>query len=155
MVVYDLFCPLEHRFEGWFASASSYESQRQEGHVVCPFCHSRDISKLPSAPYLREDSDYSRRHVTPTQGNAAHATPVMMVAGQLIHALRHYIVEQVLSQTEDVGDQFVETVREIHYGDLEPRNVRGVASQHDLQDLHEEGIDVMVLGIPDGLDPRH
>ncbi len=155
MVVYDLSCPLEHHFEGWFASASSFEDQRQEGHLVCPFCQSRDISKRPSAPYLREDSHEPQRLSHPGRKLASSSPPVMMVSGQLVNMLRHYIVQQVLSQTEDVGERFVETVREMHYGDQEPRNVRGMASQDDVQELHEEGIEVMVLGISEGPTPHH
>lgn len=90
------------------------------------------------------------RHSGPPQ-----TAPVMMVSGQLVNALRQYIVQQVLSHTEDVGEQFVETVRDMHYGDQEPRNVRGMASQDDLQELHEEGIEVMVLGISEESTPHH
>ncbi len=157
MVVYDLSCPLEHRFEGWFTSASSFESQRLEGHLVCPFCQSHDISKRPSAPYLREDTSPEARpsYPNPSRAGAPPAAPVMIVSGQLVHALRHYIVQQVLAHTDDVGAQFVDTVRDMHYGAQEARSVRGVASPEDLQDLHEEGIEVMVLGISEDSTPPH
>ncbi len=155
MVVYDLSCPLEHHFEGWFASASSFESQRQEGHLVCPFCQSRDISKRPSAPYLREDTHDHPHMSHPGREMLVPSSPVMMVSGQLVNTLRHFILQQVLSHTEDVGEQFVATVRDMHYGDQEPRNVRGMASQDEVQELHEEGIEVMVLGISEESTPRH
>ncbi len=148
MVVYDLACPLEHRFEGWFESASSFESQREEGHVSCPLCHSREITRLPSAPYLRGKTEAATSKERTQQ-------PMMMVAGQLVSALRQQVVQHVLAHTEDVGEAFAEVAREIHYGEAWARSIRGVATQQELQELHEEGVDVMVLGIPDSLGSRH
>jgi len=33
MIVYDLACAQEHRFEGWFASAEDYAQQRERSLV--------------------------------------------------------------------------------------------------------------------------
>ncbi len=148
MVVYDLACPQEHRFEGWFESASSFESQREEGHVSCPLCNSREITRLPSAPYVRGASEG-----VVVDDDAQQ--PMMMVAGDLVSALRQQVVQHILAHTEDVGEDFAEVAREVHYGEAPVRNIRGVATQEELQELHEEGVDVMVLGIPDTLGSRH
>lgn len=147
MVVYDLACPLEHHFEGWFESAATYEAQREGGHVSCPLCNSKEITRLPSAPYLRGAGDSSA-----TDGERQ---PMMMVAGDLVAALRRQVVQQVLALTEDVGDAFPDIVRDMHYGDTEARNVRGVATPEALEKLYEEGIDVMVLAMPDTLGSTH
>lgn len=147
MVVYDLACPQEHHFEGWFESAASYESQREEGHVSCPLCNSKEITRLPSpVPYLRSGRD------TP---EAVASPQMMMVAGNLVTALRRQVVQHVLTMTEDVGEEFAEVVRDMHYGEAGSRNVRGVATPEALEELHEEGIDVMVLGIADMLGSTH
>ncbi|MDE1990126.1 MAG: DUF1178 family protein [Betaproteobacteria bacterium] len=147
MVVYDLACPLEHRFEGWFESAASYEAQREGGHVSCPLCNSKEITRLPSAPYLRGA-------VQPSAADGSEQ-PMMMVAGNLVATLRRQVVQQVLAMTEDVGEEFSDVVRDMHYGETATRNVRGVASAEALEELHDEGIDVMVLGIPDTLGSTH
>ncbi|MDE2344742.1 MAG: DUF1178 family protein [Betaproteobacteria bacterium] len=147
MVVYDLACPLEHRFEGWFESAASFEAQREGGHVSCPLCNSKEITRLPSAPYLRGAAQPAAEE--------SGGQPMMMVAGNLVATLRRQVVQQVLAMTEDVGEDFPDVVRDMHYGEAETRNVRGVASPEALEELHEEGIDVMVLGIPDKLGSTH
>ncbi len=158
MVIYDLSCPLEHRFEGWFESASSFEDQCRGGYLVCPLCNSSEIKRLPSVPHLAQSSESqglpASTRILPSSSSSGQA-PMMMVSGHLVQMLRQQVVQQVLAMTEDVGDDFAEVVRDMHYGDTASKNVRGVASQDDLQDLHDEGIDVMVLGIPDVLGPAH
>ena len=49
MIVYELVCTQQHRFEGWFASAEDFERQRKCGMLSCPVCADPDIAKLPSA----------------------------------------------------------------------------------------------------------
>ena len=60
-------------------------------------------------------------------------------------------VRQVLANTEDVGDRFADQARAMHYGDVEPRSIRGQATQREAVELMEEGIDVMALPIPAAL----
>jgi len=38
VIILDLRCAQDHRFEAWFASAESYESQRAQQLVSCPIC---------------------------------------------------------------------------------------------------------------------
>lgn len=136
MLVLDLGCPLEHRFEGWFGSAEDFESQVARSLVTCPVCGSADVRRLPNA---------TRLNVAHPRGDKpaakAHAHPVM-------EALR-----EVLASTEDVGERFAEEARRIHYGEAEERGIRGRASQEEARALAEEGIPVLVLptpGVPDG-----
>ena len=57
-------------------------------------------------------------------------------------------VQHVLANTDDVGEQFAEEARRIHYGEVEERAIRGQATREDAMALQEEGIDVMSLPIP-------
>ena len=50
MIVYDLICAHQHRFEGWFASSGDYAGQRARGLVSCPQCGSGAVEKAPMAP---------------------------------------------------------------------------------------------------------
>lgn len=56
MKVFDLQCAREHRFEGWFASADAYDTQRENGQLQCPMCGSSSVQRLPSAPHLNVSS---------------------------------------------------------------------------------------------------
>jgi hypothetical protein len=70
------------------------------------------------------------------------AMPALMVAPQeqefrrKLKELRDHLVRHA----ENVGTQFPEEARKIHYGDVEPRSIYGVASPEEAKDLHDEGI---------------
>ena len=73
-------------------------------------------------------------------------TQVALQAAYL-EAVRH-----VLRNTEDVGPRFAEEARRMHYGESEAHGIRGQASPQERQALAEEGIDVVSLPLPEGLD---
>jgi hypothetical protein len=133
--VFNLQCDGRHAFEGWFGSADDFDSQRSKGLLSCPMCGSHAVDKLPAAPYVGSSQ---RAQDGPRQA-AAKPTPAQM------QAMLAHLARQVVAQTEDVGDRFVEEARRIHYNEAPERGIRGVASPADAQALHEEGIDVMPL----------
>src|SRR5258706_12166306 len=49
MIVFDLLCTRGHRFEGWFASATEYASQKERRLLSCPTCGSDHVERVPSA----------------------------------------------------------------------------------------------------------
>jgi len=59
------------------------------------------------------------------------------------------MVRHVVAHTEDVGDSFPEEVRKMHYGEADPRNIRGHATLEETEALMDEGIAVMPLPLPD------
>jgi hypothetical protein len=61
------------------------------------------------------------------------------------------VVQHVLQNTEDVGSGFAEEARKIHYGEKPERNIRGQVTASESQALHEEGIAVVSLPIPEAL----
>jgi hypothetical protein len=52
MIVFNLSCNNEHRFEGWFVSAADYDRQQQAALLNCPVCGSKDVNKGLHAPYV-------------------------------------------------------------------------------------------------------
>jgi hypothetical protein len=126
MIVYNLTCDNAHRFEGWFASPQEFNRQAAKGTVVCPVCSSSGVSRQPSAPYVKTGA-----------GEPAAQEP----AG-LMEAVRKRLVEHIVRNTEDVGPQFPEEARRIHYREAPLRSIRGQASSHEVDALREEGIEV-------------
>jgi hypothetical protein len=165
MKVLDLQCPQGHSFEGWFGSQDDYDAQRARGLVTCPFCNDSEITKMLSAPRLNFG-----HAIAPVQPQAENSTQTDVsdsaktVAAELpspvppdAQTLKHMqaamlqMVRHVMANTEDVGPQFAEEARKIHYGEREERNIRGQATREETEALIEEGIDVMPLPIPENL----
>lgn len=137
MIVYQLACPQDHFFEGWFASAAACEKQAAEGHLSCPTCASVEVRKLPAAPYVK--------------GSAPEAPAVAPeLRAKVIAALRKHL----LANTEDVGRQFAEVARRIHYQEEKARAIRGQATVDEALGLHEEGIEAYAIA-PGVLPPEN
>ena len=49
MIVFDLGCDNDHRFEGWFSSSEDFERQQKEKQLSCPLCGSQQINRLVTA----------------------------------------------------------------------------------------------------------
>jgi hypothetical protein len=160
MIVYELACAQEHRFEGWFASAEDYASQRERSLVRCPLCDDDAIERRPSANvHVRVQKRAGKRSgraraveaagETAESAAAAPATPatdaqVPDVRGEVLKVLR-----AMVAASDDVGTAFAEEARKIHYEEAPARSIRGQASPEEAADLREEGIDF--LSVPDVL----
>ncbi len=62
------------------------------------------------------------------------------------------LVRTLIANSEDVGEQFAEEARKIHYEEAPDRAIRGQASDDDLASLADEGIAVISLPILRGED---
>jgi hypothetical protein len=136
MIVYRLACAEEHHFEGWFASAEACERQGLAGLLRCPECDSPKVRKLPSAPYVH--------------ASAAPSTPSPPVDEARLRALVRaeaatLIRKHVLENTEDVGREFPEVARRIHYREEEARGIRGRATAAEAEELRDEGIETFTV----------
>jgi hypothetical protein len=174
MKVLDLQCALGHSFEGWFGSQADYDAQRERGLVTCPVCNDSEITKMLSAPRLNlghgtapvlpqgqgggPESGVATAAKVPEARSeeVASAVPeaqseIAQPSLQQIQAAMMNMVRHVMANTEDVGSQFAEEARKIHYGEREERNIRGQATRAETEALIDEGIDVMALPVPENL----
>ena len=157
MKVLNLRCEGGHGFEGWFGSEDDFQAQSARGLVACPMCGDGQITRLPSAPRLNLSGARAPALVNQPQDGPRNATPGPAgPPSPEVQALWMKAVQQVLQNTEDVGERFPEEARRIHYGESELRGIRGQASAEDRAALADEGIEVMPLPLPAGLKgPAH
>ncbi len=144
MKVLDLQCAHQHVFEGWFSSEADFQRQQGQGLVECPVCGNATIVKMLSAPRLNFGSE--RAAIQPSQENSS---PV--VAARSLQEAWTEVARHLVANTDDVGDQFAEEARRIHYGEAEERGIRGNASRAETASLIEEGIAVLPLELPEFL----
>ena len=141
VIVFNLVCGNDHPFEGWFASAAEFERQQQSTLLSCPTCGSSQINKTLHAPYVNTGSAQppSRREPQANDGVEQYANVADPVS---------QLIEQLIANTQDVGDAFPEEARRIHYKEAPERRIRGNASRDDVVEMREEGIEVIALPIP-------
>ncbi len=132
MIVYDLICAHQHRFEGWFESAGEYARQRANSVIRCPICDDAAIERRPTA------------NIRVARGVAAAETrKEVTLAGGDAEALK--LVRRLIAQTENVGRAFPEEARKIHYDEAPKRGIRGQATREEAEELRDEGIDFLAL----------
>lgn len=136
MIVFELVCPDRHRFEGWFASAGDFESQKAHGLLSCPVCSDSSIEKLLTAKIGKLEAEPNKKNTLP-------AAPQTVQPRNL-----NELIEYVLLNTENVGEEFPSEARRIHYKEIPQRSIRGLATSEQTQELLEEGIAVLPLPIP-------
>ena len=145
MIVYELGCGNEHRFEGWFASADEFQEQTKSKLLICPLCGDERIGRLPHA------SDVSKSSEAPAQQPTSSGRPQRGLPHQYANLgaeLLANVIEKVLESTEDVGRAFAEEARKIHYREVPERHIRGTASNKEVEALRDEGIEVVALPVP-------
>ncbi len=148
MKVLDLRCSNDHTFEGWFASEQDFVDQDHKSLVQCPVCADSKITKKLSAPRLNLSGQFTS-HLSTTE---APATDTVHTVAQAWAAFS----KKVLDNSEDVGQQFAEEVRRIHYGESKSRAIRGQTTVDEVHSLVDEGIEVMPLLLPESLkNPLH
>jgi hypothetical protein len=139
MIVFNLICPDEHTFEGWFASSDAFEHQRSSGLVTCPLCGDANIRKALNAPRLNLGGDSSAN--LPAAGPAEGTQAYLGSQHMLLQQFKQFI----LANTENVGAEFAERARRMHYGEEAHRNIRGKVSADEAAALREEGISSVAL----------
>jgi hypothetical protein len=140
VIVFDLGCENNHRFEGWFASNEEFAQQLRRRLITCPSCGNSNIVRLPHAPHVRADGGKRTARAEPAAAGQQYANVGSEVLVKLI--------EHIIENTEDVGTAFSEEARKIHYHEAPDRKIRGTASREEVEALKEEGIEVVALPLP-------
>lgn len=138
MKIFDLLCGGGHRFEGWFASAEDFASQKARGLIDCPSCGAHDVERVPSA------TRFNTGIPQPVAATPSAGQDPMAIAQKLYSRM----LDELLTRSEDVGTEFPAEARRIHYQEAPARMIRGQASAEEHDALVEEGIPVARLPIP-------
>lgn len=144
MIVFDLLCVGGHRFEGWFASAGDFASQKQRRLVACPVCGSAEVERVPSATRANLGAQPPKVEKKPEKTPDMEGKDPFAIAQMLYSRM----LDELLTKSEDVGKEFPEEARRIHYKEAPARAIRGQATDQEHDELVDEGIPVARLPLP-------
>lgn len=139
MIRYDLICTYDHQFEGWFSGSDDFEVQRDKGLIECVVCGSANVDRAIMAPNVST----SRRK----EKNASDHAKQMKMVNDVANKIR----KDIADNCDNVGTNFAEEARAIHYGEKPERGIYGQATPREAAELVEEGVGVAPL--PDILAP--
>jgi hypothetical protein len=143
MVIYDLVCRKNHRFEGWFPSFEEFQKQLNKKLVSCPSCGTTKVEKVPHACAVHVKKEQPVAAKEPRQTPPPELSPGEFK--EMLIKVHHYVKENF----EDVGARFAEEARQIHKGEAEERPIHGTATQQETKELAEEGVPFLPLPKPD------
>lgn len=176
MKKFALICDSEHEFDGWFKDAEAVKSQAASGLIDCPYCGSIKVHKQLSAPNLSTPKTKARikdapvpsdiqKQVSDTKGPQINPPSGAMMAGQnekagaaalayntALQAAMRQLRKTIETEFKNVGADFAEEARKIHYGESEQENIYGTCSKQETEELIEEGIEILPLPL---LPPEH
>ena len=134
MIKYKLVCKdCELNFDSWFASSIEYERLKKKKLLNCHKCNSLKVEKTIMAPQLISQNFKNDKKINFEKYNKIKKT---------IKDYQKFIKDNF----KYVGDNFAYEARSIHYnGKKKSKGIYGRASNKDLKELKEEGIDAQMI----------
>ena len=127
MIKYNLACECGKDFESWFSSSTEYDVLKKRKLVNCIYCNSTSVKKSIMSPNLPVKSQKKSKKVELEKN----------IKKQLLN-FRRYIEKNC----KNVGDNFPQEARNIHYDQKTSKGIYGKATQEEANELLEEGIEV-------------
>ena len=131
MIKYTLKCKNSHEFESWLSSSDSFDKLKRQNQLECPICSSNEIEKSLMAPRLSPINVQKKETLISTESDIEKE----------IKALKN----KIKKTAKDVGENFPDEARAMHYGEKEERPIVGKTTIEEAKDLAEEGIPFVPL----------
>lgn len=143
MIKYALACEQAHEFESWFPSSDAFETQRKRGFVTCPYCNSAKVEKQIMAPSVARTD----KAPAPSAAPEPQVVAALSEKEKEIRTMLRVMREHVMKNAENVGANFAEEARKMHYGEAEERSIYGETDLAEARALLEEGIEVLPIPV--------
>ncbi len=131
MIKYSLICKeCNLSFESWFASSSEFEKLKRKKLLNCHKCNSLKVDKNLMAPSINKKLNIQK-------------DKELKKLNKIKKTIKEY-QNFIKNNFDYVGENFTYEARSIHYNEDKKKNkgIYGTASEQDLRDLSEEGIEI-------------
>ncbi len=155
MIHYQLRCPADHGFDGWFVDSAGFEKQVAAGLIACPRCGDVKVERAlmaPAVPRKGAPARNRREPEAPAEAAAPAEAKPPAKPGQTVasipdmpaemRAMLQKLRAEVEARCDYVGNEFAAEARRIKSGEREGRGIYGETSPEEAEVLAEEGIGV-------------
>ncbi len=133
MIKYRLICKnCDLSFDSWFASSDEYEKLKKKKHLNCHKCNSKRIEKTLMAPKSITNSKLEK------------SSKKIEKFKEINKTIKQYQTF-IKNNFEYVGNNFAFEARSIHYDKKKKKGIYGTASNKEIKDLRDEGIDAEII----------
>jgi len=133
MIKYILKCNNNHEFKSWFSDSSEFEKLNKKRLLECIYCSSNKIQKSIMAPMISNNKSID--------ANTNSFDQELMKEKEKLTKLRKYVEKNF----EFIEKDFSKKVREIYYDSKTKKNIYGIASTEEKEELADEGIDLVTI----------
>mgnify|MGYP001171768297 CR=1 FL=1 len=130
MIKYNLVCKCGETFESWFSNSKEFDSLCKKKLIKCISCESSSVKKTVMAPNLSSKSNKL----------SGKSKLEKNIKKQLLD-IRKYVEKNC----KNVGENFTQEARNIHYDKKKSKGIYGKASPEETVELIEEGIEVATI----------
>jgi hypothetical protein len=128
MIKYALKCECGYRFDSWFRSSQSYDELHVAGQITCPACGASTVRKAPMAPSV------------PSKRSLELSDKEKNLHDRLFSVISK-VQKEISENCDNVGENFAEEARKIHYGEAPARGIYGQTTDEEAEALEEEEIE--------------
>ena len=148
-----IYCSEQNEFDGWFQSIEAFENQMQLGLINCPICGDDNIIKLLATPNVRKSKLKISKNIEFQNASSVSNSEKSYLGNEKIKnitTMLRTIKKEIQKNSMFVGDEFVSKARSMKEGKLKERPIHGHGTKKEVQELRDEGIDVVnIPWIPD------
>ncbi len=143
MIRFTLICEQDHEFESWFDNSASYDKLQKSHLIECPHCGSHQTRKALMTPQIGG----TRTNKQSPAHELVHSTKSKKIQNLQKEALEiaRKVRRHVKKNSEHVGENFAAEARKIHNEQADQRNIYGSATNTEVKDLLNDGIDIVPL----------
>ena len=147
------YCSDKNEFDGWFQNIEAFENQMSTGLINCPICGSHNIIKLLATPNVKKVKSQNSKNVKIENDTIASNSEKNFLGNENkknITTILRTIKKEIQKNSTFVGDEFVSKARSMKEGEITERSIHGHGTKKEIQELRDEGIDVInIPWIPD------
>ena len=131
MIKYNLICDkCKFTFNSWFSASSEFDRLKKKKLISCAVCGSDKISKSIMSPSVPRIKQIDKNKV------------------KIKKEIRKKILEYqkfIKENSTYVGEDFAYEARSLHYDKKKSKTIYGKATQEEINDLDEEGIETTTI----------
>ncbi|MBN2401355.1 MAG: DUF1178 family protein [Spirochaetes bacterium] len=145
MISFDLECTNKHRFEGIFKDYQAFDDQLTKKMIECPICGDIKIKRLFTGCSIQPGGTNAAPAEINNGASSDNPSPASNKNTPNIFGMMRMVKEYVVNNFENVGKDFADTAKAMHYGIEKERNIYGESSPQEIKELTDEGITALLL----------
>ena len=143
MISLKIICDKQHEFSSYFKDRATCDRMMAQAMIDCPHCGSNQVRHGLNAPHVQstkqDEAGHNLSSLAEKNADGAMAAVPPLLDKKLLE-LKKQLCEHIAKNYDDVGFDFAETAKKMHYGETTAKNIYGKMTAEDAHNLADQGI---------------